>query len=489
MASANLRLPAKPKRGAWLLPGLWLIGCIVIVVAFFAFAPTTISLDDPTFLIACAVFIIILFGALAHIRAQSLDSRKSSLTLAAVTWWLLMISEQIFAHSSTTLQTATGGVVTEAYQEAASWGIAFLVLLLIMMLRPVSWRPMFSGSYLWISLFALLTIVSLPFSESRTYSLVWALKLAIVVLLLQLFAAAVERTEDLMGLLYAMLAGLSVIVVMRIVRAILSPEPLFLGGRLNEYASPTGLSALAGILLLLSLTLYAIRRRGWLIFVAAFALLAMLVAGGKAGIAAGLISAMAFFLLQKRVRRAMGLLLAVLAIGAVLLVATPLGSYFQDYSQTGQGATFTGRTDLWDVVWPEILHKPIVGHGYMSSRFLALDVEVAWDPGHTHNSFLEALYNNGIPGFLLILVMNFVIVRNLLRAISRPLSRESFCLAVGSFAIYLDLLIDGLFKVTFGGVADSSFMVFLALVVISIKVVGDSRPRVQTSPIIPAGSV
>jgi O-antigen ligase len=200
-------------------------------------------------------------------------------------------------------------------------------------------------------------------------------------------------------------------------------------------------------------------------------MLVMLLAGGKTGIVAGVFSALLFFVLQKRIRYAIGSLVVFLVIGAVLLATTPLAKYLEDYGRSGEASTITGRTDLWTAIWPAILERPIVGHGYVASRFLTFDLgeDLGWEPPHTHNSFLEPLYNNGIPGLLLVLIMNFIIARNLLLVIRHPASRQAYFLGVGGFAIYVSLFINGMLKVTFGGSPDICFTMFLALVVISIK--------------------
>jgi exopolysaccharide production protein ExoQ len=153
-----------------------------------------------------------------------------------------------------------------------------------------------------------------------------------------------------------------------------------------------------------------------------------------------------------------------------LLATTPLGKYLQDYNRSAEASTITGRSVLWSVVGPAILEKPILGHGYATSRFLSLELKGTFpDTGHTHNSFLEALYNNGIVGLFIILAMNWIIVRNLLKAMKNSWNHEGSCLAIGAFAIYINLLINGMFKVTFGGLPDSNFMIFLGLVVVSVK--------------------
>jgi O-antigen ligase len=470
MASNNLQLAETSKRANWLRMGIWFIAFAAGSLVLLQVVPRNVMpLDDPTLPISVALFALVLLITLARARVLSMDSRRTFVALGLVAWWFLMVSEMTFAHDTGTVAAATGGFPAAAFQEAASWGMVFAVVVFISILNPLRLSSFFSGPYKWITLFVLLALASVPLSPSPKYSLAWAFKLAVVVWLLVAFANSMEELGDLVCLLYSLMAGFFVITLLRAARPFFEPGPAFMGGRLNGYASPTGLSALAGILLLLAMTLYALHRRAWLVGVCIYAVVVMMVSGGKAGIAGGIISAVFFFLLQKKLRYAWGMLVALFVIGGLLLVTTPLAKSLQEYNQSGEAATLTGRTDLWTVVWPAILEKPVFGHGYVASRFLGLDVNLFWDPGHTHNSFLESLYNNGVFGFLLIVIMNFLIIQNLGRVIKRRTDRESYYLAVGAFAIYLDMFINGLFKVTFGGSPDSSFMMFLALIMISIK--------------------
>jgi O-antigen ligase len=87
--------------------------------------------------------------------------------------------------------------------------------------------------------------------------------------------------------------------------------------------------------------------------------------------------------------------------------------------------------------------------------------------GHTHNGFIEALYNNGLVGLIILVGIHFVIVKNLWRALKSPPNRNAHLLAVGSSAIYVNLLINGLFNATFGGRASTPFMLMLGLVAVS----------------------
>jgi O-antigen ligase len=471
MATTNPPISAAPKARPWLRTGLWLVALVAAFLAFAQFAAGSQLLwNDSTLLVAAGILALGLFAALSRARAQGIDARRTFLKSVTMLLWFVLISEQVFVHNANSTASASkGSFGVEAFQEVAAWLLAGAVLFLLTLGRPQYLRKMFSGTYKWVTLFTLLAVASVPLSPSPSYSLAWAFKLVLTVFLLQACASSMEGNEDLVSFLYTFLAGIFVIIVLRLILAASAPEPFFRGGRLNDYASPTGLSTLAGVLCLMSLTLFAIRKRGWLLFPIAFGMLVILLSGGKTGMVAGVFAAMLFFVLQKQVRYALGLLVVFLVIGGVLLATTPLGKYFQDYENSGEASTITGRTDLWATIWPAVLEKPIVGHGYVASRFLSIDLDVVgWEPPHTHNSFLEPLYNNGIFGLLLVLIMNIVIVRNLVRVVRNPADQETFYLAAGAFSIYVCLFINGMLKVTFGGTPDSAFTTFLALFVVSV---------------------
>jgi O-antigen ligase len=195
---------------------------------------------------------------------------------------------------------------------------------------------------------------------------------------------------------------------------------------------------------------------------------AMALAGGKGGIAASIISITFFFALLKKARHAVVVLSVFVIFFAIAITATPLGQYMQNYNRSGEASSLTGRTRLWDVVWPAIVEHPVVGHGYRASRFLSAEVEGAFtEAGHTHNSFLEVLYNNGLVGLLPVLMMNWIIITNLLFALKRPTGLSVYFVAAAG-AIYVQLLIWGLSTVTFAGMPDSRFMTFLFVLAISI---------------------
>jgi O-antigen ligase len=156
-------------------------------------------------------------------------------------------------------------------------------------------------------------------------------------------------------------------------------------------------------------------------------------------------------------------------MGTFILAFTPLAGHFTWYYSSGQLAGLSGRADLWRTVAPAIWQRPVIGHGYLASRFVALQMEhVPFGAGHMHNGFLEVLYNEGLVGLLLIIIIHLVIVKNLVKALRTcgP-SSDLRPFIVGSIVLYLNLLINGLTNPYFGGRAEAPFMLLLVLVVIS----------------------
>jgi O-antigen ligase len=248
--------------------------------------------------------------------------------------------------------------------------------------------------------------------------------------------------------------------------AFADPSTNFQGGRLGE--SATTLSVVAGLVLVLSYTLGL--NIPVLSVVSVAAAVVMLLAAGKAGIVGSVLSLMLYFLLKKKVGSALLSLVAIVVLGFGLLsVVAPLRDYVDSYVEGGQAENLTGRTDLWVAAIPVVRQSPILGNGYMASRFVKLQTEgVRWEASHLHNGFLEVLYNNGIVGLIFVLYMHVIVIKNLLRVIRQPgVPRELYEIAVGFLAVYANLLINSFFNATIGGRPSTLFMIFLALFVLS----------------------
>jgi O-antigen ligase len=462
------------RRAILPLMVLSVVGATVLSSAAAWLEPSTVILT------ACAATLlsVLLYLTWCQTNGWNSDPPGAPLRLVLVIWWTLLVSEQIFLRSQAVEESTESQFSSLAYGEGVFWVICFLALLLVSLKRPQYLRQMFRGPWKWVSLFAFLCLASAAYSPIPAYSLAWGFKLLLSALLLLMCSSAISDLQDLYAFFHATLCAVAFLCVMPVARAFGDPSTAFEGGRLNEAAaSPVGLSAMAGSLLLLLLTLNSLRRRGWLVVLGILTAGLMLLAGGKAGIVAGIVSCTLFFLLQRKFAAGFGIVAGISLIGIGILLFTPLSIYMRSYVESGELSTLTGRTELWAVGWSEILQAPILGHGHAAAKVLNA---TAW-PGHPeaqqlHNGFLEVLYNNGLPGLLLLLAMHVAIVGNLARVIRKAATREVHLLAVGSLALYLNILLNGLTNISFGGRATSMFMLFLALVMIADSLDRISQP-------------
>jgi O-Antigen ligase len=391
-----------------------------------------------------------------------------------VLWGFLLISEGFFSRVGTVDEAFAGSFNVAAYGEAIIWILSLLILIPLMLGSPLPIQRLFSTNYKWVAWFGALCVVSCAYSPRPAFSAAWALKLCVVIMLVHLCSAYINDLHDLDGFLRLTFWALAFLVIHWVIQGDGTHRFFNEEGRL--YGS-NGLSASAGTLIVLGLTLYS-ARPGWglkraPIFIGLIAFIIMVVAGGKAGALAGLISALLFFILRKGIGSAALFLSVALIIGALAIALSPMGRYLETYSQEDQLTTLTGRTPLWEVAIPAIIQKPILGHGYVSSAFVSVVLNgVPWQAEHMHNGFLEALYNTGIIGFALILVIHVIIARNLIRVV-RHTQPDSYLyqLGVGCLAFYVNLLINGFANASFAGRAWHPFMLLIALVVISNKLV------------------
>jgi O-antigen ligase len=297
----------------------------------------------------------------------------------------------------------------------------------------------------------------------------------------------IQDEKKLQAFLNATVWGLAFLTIVPPVRALFLPGPIFEDGRLGNSISPTGLSGIAGTLFLAALAFRAPagNRKTWLL--AGAGAIVMFLGGGKTSIIAGVLSVVLFFVMQKRIGAAAGVALGVLVTGVAVIAMTPISGYLMNYAQAGDAATITARSGLWELAMPFIRNRPILGYGYASSRFISLQLGgVSWDPGHMHNGFLEALYNNGFLGLLVMLAIHGCIIRNIFRIIrDRAVSQRLRGVAIGCAAVYFNILLNGMFNASFGGRAGGTFIVLLALLVIGERLTFLAR-RVPARAAVPA---
>lgn len=453
----------------------WLIAISATAGLAIWVAPASVlSTDSVPVVVVATLFALLLAVLLGSAITRNQPIKVMLYQLALLIWWVVLVCEVVFDRLGDSIQSYQSHFSVEAYGEGIVWLLAFLVLAILSLRQPDYLRHAFSGSYKWITLFAVVSLVSVSYSTGKIYAGAWAFKLLLVTLLLQFGASMLGGLADIVTFLKVTLWAFVILTIVPAVEALSDSSTAFegVGGRLN--ASPDALSLTAASLLLLSVILYSIEKKRIMVFTGLIASTVMLMSLGKTAIIAAVFSVLLFFLLQKQVARSVAVLLAIAAVALVVLSVTPVASHLRSYEGA---ATLTGRTVVWDAALGAMRQQWLLGHGYLSTYF-------SWSRNsgllagytHLHNGFLEVAYNNGVVGLVILLMIHFVMLRNILRSIrdatalraARPRDQRAaraHLISVGSLALYVNLTINGLFNTTFGGKPTSPFMLFLALFV------------------------
>ncbi len=448
-------------------------GLAIITLAALAFFSPLSSEQSITILLVGSLF----FGLMWFAVSTARDVAQRSRNLVFALWWVLLGSEAIFSYVT---EDAEGkGFASGAYSEAMMWVFVGLVFALYTYRHSQYLRTLFTGSYKWVSWFGVVCLLSCAYAEDRFFSLAWIVKLFLAIALLAACNFESKNPEDLRTFLKVTQWALLFMISTPFIRLIANPETLATGRLYDVATAPTVLSVDAGLLILFAFTLSPPGKsqvvRNILILVG---MTAMLMGGGKTGILGCIFGAVTFFMLQGRFKAAARFVLIFAVIGLLLAAFTPLGAYLDFYLHSGQAESFTGRSEVWSAAWPLIKQKIILGRGFMSSRFLSYKIDVDWMPNHLHNGFLEVMYNNGLIGLFVIVMMLGWTTKNLIgvmRAVDQnhPLHQ----LAVGCFAIYLDIFINGMVSRTFGSRPDGTFMILFSLVFVSDRLLAAARKK------------
>jgi len=464
-SNGNNGLKATPKATG-LRPGAMVAALAVFtLLVFWAASGPIVSWQTVSIASVGIVIFAVLCFAISTTRTGVLRNRNIIFAL----WFVLLGSEEVFSYLTEDPGAGTAGSFSSgAYSEAMIWVFVFLALLIYTVRNPEYLRQIFRGSFKWVAIFGTIALLSCSYAESKFFAAAWSFKLWLVILLLAACTSETETFEDLLAFLKTTMLGFAFLLVVPLIRLFSDPAVLAEGRLYDVAAAPTMLSADAACLVLLALTVSNPRRRGWLLGMAAFGFAVMILAAGKTAIAAGILCSILFFALQRKMSSAGIFVLAMIIVGGLVFILTPVSDYLGTYAKSDQAFSVTGRTEVWEAGWGLIKQKPIMGRGYMSSRFLADKIDVSWHPEHLHDGFLEAWYNNGIFGLFTIIMIQFVIVRNLWRA--RSVSRQMPYVnqvAVGALVLYLNILINGLVSRAFGSRPDATFMTMFAVVFVS----------------------
>ncbi len=410
---------------------------------------------------------------------------------AFVIWWLVLVSGYIFFRQgdlSANADAFEGRFPAAVYSEVLAW-------ILYLLAAFVFWVPVrqylgrfFAGDYKWLTLFAIVCVGSCIYAPRSLFALAWAFKLSVVVVLLVLCSTQIHDFRDTVSFLRFTFWAYSLVVLLPVVLGFLSGSPFDDEGRMSTIVNPDALSADAAAVSVLALTLFSrvkdegLRTSAVLVGTGAFVI--AILAGGKAGIIGGVFAGVLFLVIRRRFGSALGYFGITILVACLLALSTPLGSYFSHYREAGKAATLTGRTVLWNAVMPAIRQKPILGHGYLASTFVQFQVnDVDWAAPQLHNGFVEVLYNNGLLGLIPIVLINFVIFRNLITVLRRaPSAGAIYRVGAGCFALYAHLFLNGMSNASFGGRVRPPFILLLSLVLVSNKLVELIPRPLRTAP-------
>jgi O-antigen ligase len=430
-----------------------------------------------------ALLLVFAYVSISITKSRAYTSDAVIFSVLRVLWLVLLIDDIIFnfGRSNALSSELQGNFTSAAYGEVLLWVISAAILTVVSFSKITELlAAFFVGARKWMTLFLLLCIGSTAYSVSPAYSLGWSFKLALDVWMVVLFSLCIRDESRIFALLRTTALSIGIVMVMALVQLAIDPAGSFVEGRLAGIAFPTVLSELGGLLLLLSLIFFRYERAGWSIPAAVLGSVVMFLGGGKIAICAAMFGVGMFFLLQRKGRT------AVLVVGSLLLLAfgilliAPTGSYFAHYASTGQAATLTGRVELWKAEWPEIQSHILIGHGYLASRFVPAPFkEGGWQVGSLHSVYLDVLFNLGLPGLFVLLMMNYWMIRNFRYLRKRASTPALFILTNGLLAIYIDLLVNSPFAVPFGSRPYTFFMVFLAIFAITTRL----RESQESSPV------
>jgi O-antigen ligase len=471
MAGAE-RQPAFGPQGS--IVKLFVFGFVVAAsFCFMALVPSAMLSGSAAF--AAAMAACFCFGLMVCL-ARSRNKGETAFSIAIYSWWFLIISEQLFVRKGLSEAGLSGKFSGDAYGEVFVWVAIFLSMFSVFGRRgflPSTLRTQVK----WLLMFALLAILSCVYSPTPMFSFAWAFKLLVGVLILIACAEKMGHSDKQVTFWKSLFWAYIVLVFAPLATCLTHPQTMFgwrgFDGsqppefRLNTNIHPVDLSQHAAILVILALVMHALDRRRSRKVVVALAMIVMILAVGKAAILSCIVCSILFFVLQGRFRAGIGWLLLLFGTGVLAIFVTPIGSYFREYETRESAETLTGRTERWDLAIPAIKQRPIIGHGFVASKFISEAVDADWDAGHLHNAFLEVLYNNGVVGLLIMLIVNACILRNVWVVLRQSRDHNFRTLAAGSFALYAFLLLNGFVEPTFGGRPSCVFLVFQGLLLLT----------------------
>lgn len=189
-------------------------------------------------------------------------------------------------------------------------------------------------------------------------------------------------------------------------------------------------------------------------------------------------------------RGARGILFATAFIGGIVIVGG-LGQLLvaEVAGQFGKDVTLSGRSEIWEALWPVALDKPWTGHGFamfrQTSYLQQFVTSIAWGPRSTHNTYIEIVLNSGFPALF---VWMAIIVAAVFRGVLLiDLRRPDYVALQKSLAVIVQVLLCSMSE---AGQMLAPHPVWPVLVasLYSIAIADGTRRRIAFRPAAPARS-
>jgi exopolysaccharide production protein ExoQ len=300
----------------------------------------------------------------------------------------------------------------------ASCAMLYLTILVAVAFGYSKEKHVWSGPAQWILVYAVLTGVSLCWTQSSSlvnasgYWVAFIASLATIAVLIRSDRADNVALAALQGYVWA-----SVILAL-IGWTAAGTYELRMGQQ--EYLHPNAIGNQVALAALFSIFLArrypAALRWNWITTGLVFSLLRTL---SKASIISFLVAAGFYFVRYSKLSARSQLKIAV--VGAVLILASWgfIARYADVYTEGTNVETLTGRTVIWAVSWEIAAERPWLGHGFYSYRSVVPNFGEfkAW---HAHNDFLQQFFSYGVAGLMLSLAVYGSFYRQLRRAPRSP---------------------------------------------------------------------
>jgi len=189
-----------------------------------------------------------------------------------------------------------------------------------------------------------------------------------------------------------------------------------------------------------------------------------------------LLTVSSVFRSSRTLRGAIYLALAAAVLASAFLATVNLGAIT---AWLDRDVTFTGRLPLWRDLWPVVLERPIIGHGYSAtfggyfSPVHEVWVKHSWRPSHAHNMILHLWLDVGIVGLGLYLASYLRGLSRAIRIVSEvPGSVGQWPVVILGSALFVSITESGMQSQALG-------LTLISVAILSVAVQTKQAPRLD----------